>query len=93
MTFPDLVDSYRMTCAACPTQYEGILRDGRCFYFRYRHGTARLGYGRTDDDALGDAMESDGLVVGEYLDGSMGEPEFKRVFLELHRARKDTQCR
>lgn len=93
MTFPDLVDSYRMTCSACPTQYEGTLRDGRRFYFRYRSGRAQLGYGRTDDEAVADSLGRDGLIIGDYLDGCMDEPEFRRVFVELHTARKDTQCR
>lgn len=89
MRFPELVDSYLMTCSACPTQYEGSLRDGRRFYFRYRSGVARLGYGRTDEDAVIDAMSSDGLRIGEYLDGQISESEFRRVFVQLHMARKD----
>jgi len=26
------------TCSACPTQYEGILDNGKMFYFRFRWG-------------------------------------------------------
>jgi hypothetical protein len=30
------------TCAACPSQWEGFLGDGRAFYIRYRFGTLRM---------------------------------------------------
>ena len=30
------------TCIACPSQWEGILKDGRMFYIRYRWGTLTI---------------------------------------------------
>ena len=47
-----MVEECTQTCFACPEAYEGLLKDGRAFYFRYRYGTARLGVGRVLDDAV-----------------------------------------
>lgn len=75
MTFDDLVDSYEQTCFACPTQYQGQLRDGAWFYFRYRYGTASLSF---------DGGHGVSLDRGDEFDGVMGETEFKAVFVELY---------
>lgn len=39
------IKSARMTCWACPEQWDGELHDGRFFYFRYRWGRATLAIG------------------------------------------------
>lgn len=77
--FDALVADYEMTCEALPTQYEGRLRDGRIFYFRYRDWTAALGIGAT----LEEACEYDGRASIGY-EGSMDEPEFKDAFVMLY---------
>ena len=62
MTNIDMKDSfekdfkltYKCTCSACPTQYEGQIDDLQ-FYFRYRWGTWRIQFHQTDpwaDDAI-----------------------------------------
>lgn len=33
------IDRIVQTCAACPSQWEGFLTDGRAFYIRFRHGS------------------------------------------------------
>lgn len=38
---PQVQDAVQ-TCGACPDQWEGHLIDGSPFYFRLRHGWARL---------------------------------------------------
>lgn len=84
--FGRLVVTYRCTCAACPTQYEGTLRDGRRFYFRYRGGRAALGVGATVDEAAGDPREV-GVDHGDSLDGNLDEDEFRVLFVRLAEAR------
>lgn len=64
-----------LTCSACPEQYEGQLRDGRFFYFRYRWGRVRLGVGGTSSDAI---RGTDGVqleAVGDALQGIFDSPE------------------
>lgn len=62
------------TCIACPTQYEGKLKNGKHVYFRFRHEHGRV--------------EIDGEVVHTFVgrageDGVLSE---KRVQEELKRA-------
>lgn len=80
--FDALVATYTRTCIACPTQYEGRLRDGRTFYFRYRSGIARLGFGQSPDAAVDDSWNRS-LVHGDNLDGDVTEDEFKELFTKL----------
>lgn len=69
---------------ACPTQYEGSMRDGRRWYFRYRHGVAQLGIGATDDEAVEDSW-GNGIRLGDDLDGCLDEDEFQDAFVSLAR--------
>lgn len=48
----DNILSMDCTCCACPTQFEGMLKDGSCFYFRERHGEARFAIASTIDEAV-----------------------------------------
>lgn len=82
MKFTNLVTTYTLTCGACPTQYEGTLHDGRCFYFRYRGGIASLGIGDSAAAAVADPNTVEDRI-GDYLDGSMTEPEFREVMVRL----------
>ena len=74
-TFTDLVATYEQTCFACPTQYQGQLRDGTWFYFRYRYGTASLSF---------DGGHSVSLGRGDEFAGVMSEAEFQTTFVELY---------
>ncbi|MFC4911589.1 hypothetical protein [Actinomadura gamaensis] len=83
--FTALVATYRKTCNAFPAQYEGELRDGRIWYFRYRHGEAELGIGPDLDAAIDDSMNPDhsvryGLESGGEIDS---EAEFRALFVRL----------
>jgi hypothetical protein len=80
--FDGLVAAYRCTCGTCPTQYDGTLRDGRTFYFRYRGGYASLGIGATLTDAVIDRYEVE-IRHGDDLDGFMDQDEFKSMFVRL----------
>jgi len=50
------IRSITQTLEACPVQYEGVLGDGRIFYFRARHEGWKFGVGETKDEAVGAAM-------------------------------------
>lgn len=52
------ISSYEQTSVACPEQYEGQLIDGQAFFFRLRHGTAKLGIGATVEEARTDRYAS-----------------------------------
>jgi hypothetical protein len=86
--FEDVRADRRLTCEACPTQYEGRLPDGRIYYFRYRSGHAWLGLGETIDDAVEDSFAGPVLVLGDRLSGSMEEDEFEAAAAELMRLRQ-----
>lgn len=85
MSFEELVATYRQTCIACPTQYEGTLKDGQVFYFRYRHGRASLGLGADEEAAVCDPSTE----VIRFGDGHgyVTEDEFKMLFVHLMRLR------
>ena len=59
------------TCHACPTQYEGQLKNGKHVYFRFRHG-----YGRIDVD--GTTIHTFTGINGE--DGVLPEDRVKQEF-------------
>lgn len=49
----------------CPNQIHGHTDDGRHFYFRGRGGSWSLGFGSSDDDAVGkDDFQGDLLTAG-----------------------------
>ena len=48
----DNILSMEMTCVACPLQFEGVLKDGSCFYFRDRHGGMRFAIANTVKEAV-----------------------------------------
>lgn len=87
MSFDDYVADYRETCMACPTQYEGTLKDGRRFYFRYRFAKASLGIGDTDDGAVHDSFHWVLPYGDDPLDGCVTEDEFKELFVQLMQER------
>lgn len=83
--FDDVVESFECTCTACPTQYMGVLKDGRKFYFRFRGGNTRLDVGEDLDLAKG-AYESARGSFGGPWDGYMTDDEFQDEFMRLYRS-------
>ena len=72
------VENIIQTCCACPSQWEGKLKDGRMFYARYRHGhlTIELSKGVTDDvyDAIGENIIYSETIGGTY-DGVLDQSD------------------
>jgi len=83
MTFEELVKSCRKTCGSCPTQWEGDLHDGRRFYFRYRHGVARLGVGVDDAEAIEDSRGTYLTYREDPYDGQVTDEQFRALMLPL----------
>ncbi len=72
---------WECTCESCPEQYEGLLVDGRWFYFRYRFGRAELGLGDTLDAAVWDSIGRRSVRVGDKYDGRfIDEAQRNRIF-------------
>jgi len=80
------------TCLASPEQYEGLLRDGRTFYFRYRSGRAQLGVGANLYEAVGATFcptppSGAETYVGDRLQGVFNSAAQRdRVFADLFAA-------
>jgi len=73
--------TFDLTWIACPTQVEGVLDDGRNYYFRYRHGYWTLS---VSEQPGGDAVRMDAPLVaadalGDSLDGYMEEDEVRVI--------------
>ena len=48
----DNILAMECTCGACPLQFEGVLKDNSCFYFRDRHDRMKFAIANTVDDAV-----------------------------------------
>jgi hypothetical protein len=75
------VASIRCTCGACPSQWEGVLVDGRTLYVRYRYGFLSAKVSHQPSDDVTDAVRGEQLFgeqVGEWLDGCMGDAEMQQ---------------
>ena len=59
----------RQTCIACPSQWEGILQNGKHVYIRYRWGILQFGIGGNGDTAA--ANTGSPLRIGGNLDGEL----------------------
>lgn len=64
------------TCGACPSQWEGKLKDGRMFYARYRWGVLEISVSNNPSNSVYDAIN--GVVLcdeqlGDKYDGVLGE--------------------
>lgn len=44
------------TCSACPTQYEGMLDNGKMFYFRFRWGELSISESSNPTEEIDDAI-------------------------------------
>jgi hypothetical protein len=80
--YEEVVEDVVQTSEWVPSQWEGTLKDGRQFYFRYRGGVASLGIGASRDEAILD--DGAWLSIGDSFDGYMEEAEFKDTFGVLY---------
>jgi hypothetical protein len=82
------------TCHGCPEQWEGQLKDGRHFYFRYRHGSAGLGIGLDPAAAVEDWRQPESPRI-EHGDRGWFESNGERdaVFAELYELRIVAEAR
>jgi hypothetical protein len=74
----------RKTCIACPSQWEGILEDGRTIYARYRHGELSVGVGNDINEAVRNGMSDQALYANDIGDGLDGFMDFQELKAQLH---------
>ena len=67
----------KRTCSACPSQWEGILDDGRSIYVRYRWGNITAGIGDTLDEAI--RNKSIYFSYGDEFDGYITDREMVKL--------------
>lgn len=65
----------RITCSACPTQWEGSTEDGKQFYARYRWGRLTWGFGNDIDAAVDASLDNMGIDLSSDLDGELSTRE------------------
>ena len=76
---PIVLKELKMTCSACPSQWEGMTTNGLHFYARYRWGWLTWGLGDSADAAITGSLTG-GLQLGDPLDGTMPTSEMlKRI--------------
>lgn len=74
----------KKTSVACPSQWEGVLKDGRIVYARYRWGELTVGVGDGVDEAVRNGVSDQAVYagpVGHELDGYM---DFEELKAHLH---------
>lgn len=64
----NLVLTCKQTCDACPSQWEGMLEDGRMFYIRYRWGELTVSISPAPTKNVYDAVRGV-MVMEEQLGG------------------------
>lgn len=69
-----VVEKLTQTCEACPSQWEGQLRNGECFYGRYRWGVLSIGFGGSSHLAVVNAQYH--ATLGDGLDGVLSTEDF-----------------
>lgn len=67
------VVALKKTCIACPSQWEGVLEDGRVIYARYRWGELSVGVGDGVDEAVRNGM-SDGALYADPVSAARVAP-------------------
>jgi hypothetical protein len=70
--------SLTQTCAMCPSQWEGILDNGKHVYVRYRWGQITLRVGKNLDAAI-DSRHYLFKQIGEDFDGILSSREMLKV--------------
>lgn len=71
--------SLKKTSIACPSQWQGLLGDGRTVYFRYRSGCFTFRIGKDLDDAVRSKPIIDLVNPDEPLHGAMDEDQLKEL--------------
>jgi hypothetical protein len=66
-----VVTSLRRTSTACPSQWEGVLDDGRALYARFRHGELSVGVGEGIQEAVRSRGPDEALLREDVGDGFM----------------------
>ena len=72
------------TCFGCPDAYEGQLKDGRFFYFRYRYGMVGLSVG--EDESCADdraRMELGDSLAGVFTSSQQRDAAFTMLLDEI----------
>ena len=82
LTHPAIAN-HEVTCPSVPVQVDGELTDGTTFYFRYRFGSAALGFGPDLDTALQDSW-SNCLTYGGKYGGSLMADQLNALFVLLY---------
>ena len=74
-----VVKAVVLTCSACPSQWDGVLDDGRSIYVRYRWGGLSIRVA-SEVGPEGDAVGGKEIFSGNFgdgLDGVMSYEELK----------------
>lgn len=74
----------KKTSLACPSQWEGVLEDGRAVYARYRWGELSVGVGDGVDEAVRSGMSDQALYADPVGDGLDGYMDFEELKAHLH---------
>ena len=78
-----ILTELRMTCFACPAQWEGRTADGRHVCVRYRYGALSVGFGADLNAAVEDSRNNR-QQLGDGLDGYLtGEEMFAATGLQM----------
>lgn len=78
------VVALKKTSLACPSQWEGMLEDGRIIYARYRHGELSVGVGDDIEGAVRNGMSDQAFYAGNIGDGLDGFMDFDELKIQLH---------
>jgi hypothetical protein len=81
-----VVQAVRMTCSACPSQWEGNTADNRAVYVRYRWGHLTVSVSKPGAD-MDAAVMGEVVFAGQLGDGMDGFLSFD----ELRHATPDIQ--
>ena len=80
MSYPVNINDFKMTCSACPSQWEGKTLTGDHVYIRYRWGQLTVGIG----DSLRDAIENTTLSKGIDETGWLGMMPTEEMMQHTH---------
>lgn len=83
-----IVEEIIQTCSACPSQWEGNLKDGRMFYARYRWGRLTIELSKAPTTDVFKAMCEDADLIynknlGDEYDGVLDTNELKGIMKHL----------
>jgi len=75
------VVSFKKTCSACPSQWEGTLKKGQMFYIRYRWGGLSLRISPKSTNNVIEAVSGEEVcytALGEQYDGVLSTKDMKK---------------